>query len=114
MKYRISRQASSQVLRFGGSQDFTGKYFFITCFNKKISGRNKFVGTLPPNAPPWLRQKRRQKVFNTRALRFFGGAWHSKNWQNYTDLSCSVFQFWGAKPTKAPQWRRDCLEPLLP
>jgi len=73
MKYRISRQASSQVLRFGGSQDFTGKYFFITCFNKKISGRNKFVGTLPPNAPPVATAEASPESFQYAGFAFLRG-----------------------------------------
>jgi len=43
------------------------------------------------------------------ALRLCKGAWHSKIWQNSTDLKCFIFQFggawsfvWRAKPTKDP------------
>jgi len=55
-----------------------------------------------------LDQNRRQKVFNRGALRFCGGAWHSKNWQNLNWFTVFHVTIWGglelclggAKPQK--------------
>ena len=54
-----------------------------------------------------------------------GGAWHSKNWQNSTDLYRFMFQFggawsfvWGAKPSRGDrtvesQWKHHSLQEFL-
>jgi len=66
-------------------------------------------------------QNRRQKVFNRGALRFFRGAYTfvqgGLNAKTLFIYSIAYFNLGGlgalfgaAKPTKAPPWRRDCLQ----
>ena len=53
-------------------------------------------------------QNRRQKVVNRGFYDLCGGASHSNLTKIPLIYSVPYFNLGGAKPTKAPPWRRDC------
>jgi len=65
--------ARSRVWFGGGNTFLEGQYFCFYCMlETNISGRNKILGRIDPNAPPWLRAWGELGMGSEHRLRYVG------------------------------------------